>query len=108
MFRKTFGSGSGVGINKGELYTGDVTLGSFKTENGRLCAFVTQGELTGESTGEGFFGCSAVFRRPDAEAMLRYMCKNGYRHHVAIAPGSWSRAINEAFENYLDFDIDAI
>lgn len=108
MFRKTFGPGSGVGINKGELYTGDVTLGSFKTENGRLCAFVTQGELTGESTGEGFFGCSAVFRRPDAEAMLRYMCKNGYRHHVAIAPGSWSRAINEAFENYLDFDIDAI
>lgn len=108
MFKKSYGEGSGVGINKGRYITGDVTVGSFKTENGRLCAFVCEGELTDDALPECFFGCGTVFKKPAAGELLNYMARNGYRHHVAITRGSYASAVKEAFENYLDFNIDKI
>ena len=46
MFRKSYGEGSGVGVNKTRLKSGDVTFGSLKTENGKLYAFVSDGQFT--------------------------------------------------------------
>lgn len=108
MFRKSYGEGSGVGINKGKLLTGDVTVGSFKTENGALCAFVTEGKFTEDELEKEFFGCGAVFEKKNAGEMLNYMAKNGYRHHVGIAKGNFGAAIEEAFNNYLGYEIDFI
>jgi len=108
MFKKSYGEGSGVGINKGKLLTGDVTVGSFKTENGRLCAFVTEGRFTDEELEKEFFGCGAVFEKKNAGEMLNYMARNGYRHHVAIAKGNYGASVQEAFNNYLGYDIDFI
>lgn len=108
MFRKTFGEGSGVGINKAKIAKGNVTVGSFKTENGNMCSFVTEGELTDDFIGEGFFGCGITFRKNNIEDMLHYMCNNGYRHHVAITKGNWSKAIEDAFKTYLGYLIDII
>lgn len=108
MFRKSYGEGSGVGINKGKFITGDVTVGSFKTENGRLCAFSTDGRLTEERLPEEFFGSGTVFEKENAADILQYMAKNGYRHHAAITKGHYSQSIQEAFSNYLDFDIDVL
>ena len=36
------------------------------------------------------------------------MAKNGYRHHVGIAKGNFGAAIEEAFNNYLGYEIDFI
>ena len=108
MFRKSYGEGTGVGINRGKFIVDDVTVGSFKTENGKLCAFVTEGRLTDDELPEVFFGCGTVFEKPDANAMLTYMAKNGYRHHVAITRGHAAAAVCEAFRNYLGYEIDLI
>jgi L-fucose isomerase-like protein len=108
MFKKSYGEGSGVGINKGKLVTGDVTVGSFKTENGQMCSFVTEGELTNDYVGDGFFGCGTVFKKENVEKMLRYMCEQGYRHHVAITKGNFANAVKEAFEKYLHYQIDVL
>lgn len=108
MFRKSYGEGSGVGINKGKFIVDDVTVGSFKTENGRLCAFVCDGELTDDTLPDVFFGCGTVFKKQGAKDMLNYMAKNGYRHHVAVTRGNFATSVKEAFENYLDFDIDLL
>ena len=108
MFRKTYGEGSGVGINKGEYISGDVTVGSFKTENGKLCAFVTEGEFTGEPIENEFFGCSAVFKKDNINNLLNYMAENGYRHHVCITKGKWGKAIQEAFNKYLGYNLDLL
>lgn len=108
MFRKTFGEGSGVGINKAKIAQNHVTVGSFKTEDGEMCSFVTEGDLTGDPVGEGFFGCGIVFKKDNIEQMLEYMCRHGFRHHVAITKGSWSRSVREAFETYLGYQIDVI
>lgn len=108
MFKKSYGEGSGVGINVGKYIVDDVTVGSFKTEEGNLCAFVTEGKLTDEKLPEEFFGCGTVFEKKDANAMLQYMATNGYRHHVAITKGRFADAVKEAFDNYLGYKIDLI
>ena len=108
MFRKTYGEGSGVGINKGGYITGDVTIGSFKTENGKLCAFTTEGKFTEDKLPNCFFGCSAVFEKEDTSKMLEYMALNGYRHHVAVTKGHYAKAVEIAFRDYLDYSIDLI
>ena len=108
MFKKSYGAGSGVGINKGKFIVGDVTVGSFKTENGKLCAFACDGKLTDDELPEEFFGCGTVFEKQGAGDMLNYMARNGYRHHVAITKGNYSSALEEAFVNYLGSNIDLI
>ena len=108
MFEKSYGAGCGVGTNKGECISGDVTLGSLKTENGEICAFVTEGRLTDEKLPEVFFGFGTVFQKENAEETFRYMATNGYRHHVAVTKGNYADAVAEAFEKYLGYKIDKI
>jgi L-fucose isomerase-like protein len=108
MFKKSYGDGSGVGINVGKLIKGDVTVGSFKTENGNLCAFVTEGKFTDDEIPKEFFGVGAVFEKENANEMFNYMARNGYRHHVAITKGNFAESVREAFDNYLGYKIDLI
>ena len=108
MFKKSFGAGTGVGINKGKYIVDDVTVGSFKTENGKLCAFVTEGRLTDDELPDCFFGCGTVFEKKDVGSMLNYMATNGYRHHVAITRGHAAEAVLVAFRDYLGYEIDLI
>lgn len=108
MFKKSYGDGSGVGLNVGKLIKGDVTVGSFKTEDGNLCAFVTEGKFTDDRIPEEFFGMGAVFEKENANEMFNYMARNGYRHHAAITKGNYAESIKEAFGNYLGYKIDLI
>ena len=108
MFKKSYGDGSGVGLNVGQLIKGDVTVGSFKTENGALCAFVTEGRLTEDEIPKEFFGIGAVFQKENVNEMFNYMARNGYRHHVAVTKGNCAEAVKEAFDNYLGYKIDLI
>ncbi len=107
MFRKTYGEGSGVGINKGEYISCAATVGSCKTENGKIHAFVTQGNLTDDALSEEFFGCGKVLQKENMNDMLRYMADNGYRHHVCITKGNFADAVTEAFR-YLGYETDLI
>ena len=110
MFRKAFGPGTGVGIFGGSVRPMPLTVASMKTEDGSPWAFVTTGKVTTDNVEKGFFGTGFVFRPEsgDANAMLNYMARNGYRHHVAFVEGDWSRAVAEALANYLEYPIDEI
>jgi len=110
MFKKAFGPATGVGNYVGTMKPMRLTVGSLKTEDGRPWAFVTSGKATDEKLEKAFFGTGFVFKKDDndANAMLNYIAKNGYRHHVAFVKGDWSAAVVEAFSNYLDWEIDQI
>ena len=108
MFRKAYGEGTGVGINKGEIIVDNVTVGSFKTEDGKLCSFITEGELTDDKLQKEFFGCGTVFKKKNALGMLNYMAMNGYRHHVCITKGNWAKSVQDAFTTYLGYNIDVL
>lgn len=110
MFRKTLGAEKGVGLNVGKIAATETTLGSMKTENGKICSFVTEGKLTEDEIEKAFFGCGVVFEKREgtAEALLNYMSAEGYRHHVAIAKGNWGGAVKEAFGTYLGYEIEEV
>lgn len=108
MFKKSYGDGSGVGINVGSLIKGDVTVGSFKTEDGELCSFITEGKFTTDKLPDVFFGVGIVFEKQNANQMFNYMAENGYRHHVAVTKGNYAEAVREAFDKYLGYNIDLI
>lgn len=110
MFKKTYGEGSGVGLNVAEVASTDTTIGSMKTEDGKLYSFVSEGKLTEDKIEKGFFGCGTVFEKKTgtADDLLNYMASTGYRHHVAIAKGHWGRAVTEALGKYLGYEIDNI
>ena len=110
MFKKSYGPESGVGLLVEDIVEGNVTIGSFKTEDGKLWSFATEGKITDDPIEKAFFGCGAVFEKTEGSAfeMLDYMATEGYRHHVAIAKGNWNFSVKEAFEKYLGYNIDII
>lgn len=108
MFKKTYGDESGVGLNVGHIATNEVTIGSMKTENGKVCSFVFNGQLTDDQIEKGFFGCGKVLQKQNMQEILKYMALNGYRHHVAITKGNYADAIKEAFDLYLDYKVDLL
>ena len=108
MFKKTYGEGSGVGINKGECISCDVTVGSLKTEDGNICTFITEGKFTDDKLPGEFFGFGVVFEKENAKELLNYMASNGYRHHVAVSKGNYASAIEESLGKYLGYKIDRI
>jgi len=106
MFKKTFGEGTGVGVNKGKIKPGDITFGSVKTENGKIGSFVTEAVFTDDPIEEAFFGSGKVVESENLAAISNYMAENGYKHHVSITYGNCGEIIKEAFSKYLDYQID--
>ena len=108
MFKKSFGEGTGVGIVNGRIKSGEVTVGSIKTEAGKVSGFTTGGKLTDDKIDKEFFGTGIVYENPNLEAIFKYMCENGYKHHVAIAQGEWAGSVNEALNKYLEYNVDLL
>ena len=47
------------------------------------------------------FGHRAVAHVPDLQTLMKYICKNGFEHHVAMTKGSVADALDEAFTTYM-------
>lgn len=108
MFKKTYGAGSGVGVNKTKIKSGDITFGSVKTEDGKVYAFVTDGKFTDDPIEEEFFGSGKVVEKENIDSVSNYMANNGYKHHLCVSFGSFKDAIFEAFSKYLGYDVTVI
>ncbi|NLW08994.1 MAG: fucose isomerase [Firmicutes bacterium] len=70
---------------------------------GQIRAYTGEGELTNDPLQT--FGGYGVIRIPRFQKLLRYICENGFEHHVAVCPGETGAVINEAFSKYLKWDI---
>ena len=109
-FKKSYGDFASCGVHVGKLITGDVTIGSIKTEDGSICSFALEGEFTKDEIDSNFFGVGAVFKGTYTKAndMFNFMALNGYRHHVTVCKGHYLKAIKELFENYLEYNFKAL
>ncbi len=105
MFSKTWGKGCAFGACEGRIAPCDFTFLSAKTEDGKISAYLGEGKFTGEPIEEAFFGCGGVAEIPDLEKILRYIGRNGYRHHVSVTPGQLKEVLTEAFSAYLDCEL---
>ena len=108
MFKKSYGAGSGVGVNKTEIKNGKITVGSVKTELGKIYAFVTEAEFTDDKIEKEFFGSGKVAKKEGMNDMANYMATYGYKHHLAVSFGNFKDVILEALGKYLGYDVDII
>lgn len=70
---------------------------------GVIRAYVGEGELTDDPLDT--FGGRGVVEIPDFQGLLRFICENGYEHHVAVNRSQVAAAVNEALGKYMGWDV---
>lgn len=70
---------------------------------GRLMAYVGEGEFTSDPLET--FGGYGVVRVPRFQELLRYICENGFEHHVALTQARVAMPLHEALTTYLRWPI---
>lgn len=108
MFAKSFGAGCGWGCNVGRIAPSPMTFASAKTEEGKLIFYMGEGDFTGETIEEGFFGCAGVAKIEGLQDKLLAVGKTGFRHHVSVTFGHVEKPIREAFTTYLGYEFTTI
>ncbi|MBN2006486.1 MAG: L-fucose/L-arabinose isomerase family protein [Anaerolineae bacterium] len=70
---------------------------------GKIKVYLGQGALTKDPLQT--FGGYGVFEIPNLQSLLRYICENGFEHHVAVNLSQVADAVNEALSKYLGWDV---
>ncbi len=96
---------SGWGSNEGDIRSFPMTYSNCKTEDGKLTFYVDEGKFTEDNIEKEFFGCGGVALIDDLQRKLIKLGRNGYRHHTAIGVGHMTKVLEEAFVNYLGYDL---
>ncbi|MHB8279890.1 MAG: L-fucose/L-arabinose isomerase family protein [Candidatus Humimicrobiaceae bacterium] len=101
----TLGYDKCFGACKGQVKAGTMTFAKISTDDvwGTIKVYFGEGEFTDDKVNS--CGGIAVCRVPHLQELLDFMCKNGFEHHVAMNRSSCAKVLNEAFENYLEWEI---
>ncbi len=93
------------GALDGRTPSGPLTFGRLTTDdaNGCIRAYVGEGELTDDVLET--FGNRAVARVAGLQQLMRYVCRNGFEHHVVMNQSHTAAALTEAFGNYLGWEV---
>lgn len=93
------------GAIKGQVVAGPMTYFRMSTDDtlGIIKSYVGEGEFADDPN--NIQGGSAVCRVKDLQTMMKYICKNGFEHHVAMVRGNWADVLEEAITTYLDWDL---
>lgn len=105
IIAQTVGKESTYGTVVGRVRPGAFTYCRLSTDdfNGRLLAYVGEGELTDDPLDS--FGGVGVVQVPKFQELLHYICENGFEHHVAVNISQTAAALNEALGKYLEWDV---
>ena len=100
----TLGEENTFGAMEGRSIAGPLSYARVSTDdvNGKIRAYTGQGKLTDDPLDT--FGHRAVAHVDGLQDLLKYICRNGFEHHVAITIGNVSEVLIEAFVNYLGWD----
>ncbi len=70
---------------------------------GRMKAYIGEGEFTADPLDT--FGGYGVVRVPHLQELLRYICQEGFEHHVAINQRRVAAPLEEALDRYLGWQV---
>ena len=93
------------GAIKGKVAPGPFSFFRISTDDtaGVITAYLGEGEFTDDPY--AMDGGIAVSRVDNLQKLLKFICKNGFEHHVAMTRGNVAAAIEEAVETYLGWDL---
>jgi L-fucose isomerase-like protein len=100
----TLGVENTYGALEGRTPAGPLTYGRLSTvdHEGRIRAYVGEGNLTNDELNT--FGTRAVAHVPGLQNLLRYICREGFEHHVVMTCSQSADILAEAFGNYLQWE----
>jgi L-fucose isomerase-like protein len=100
----TLGVENTYGALEGRTPAGPLTYGRLSTADcdGKIRAYVGEGELTDDELNT--FGTRAVAHVPQLQDLLRYVCREGFEHHVVMTNSYSAGILAEAFNNYMGWE----
>jgi L-fucose isomerase-like protein len=101
----TVGRDNTYGTCVGKVKAGPMTFARFSTDDrtGRIRGYVGEGEFTNDPLKT--FGGAGVVRISMLQELLRFICSNGFEHHVAATFAHVADAVHEATTRYLGWDV---
>jgi L-fucose isomerase-like protein len=101
----TVGKENTYGTVVGRVKGGAFTYLRCSTDDftGKIRAYIGEGELTDDPLNT--FGGYGVVKIPNFQKLLRYICENGFEHHVAINPTRVCAGVLEALSKYLGWEL---
>ncbi len=101
----TVGKENTYGTVVGRVRSGAFTYCRVSTDDvrGIVTAYVGEGELTPDKLET--FGGYGVVKIPNFQKLLAFICNNGFEHHTAVNISTCAPAIEEAFGQYMDWDV---
>ena len=102
---RTLGKVNTFGAVYGKVTKGDFTFFRISTDDtkGAIKAYLGTGEITDDPY--GMDGCIAVTKVNTLQTLMKYICKNGFEHHVAMVRNDVKEILNEAIEDYLGWNL---
>jgi L-fucose isomerase-like protein len=93
------------GAVKGKVAAGPFTYFRMSTDDtkGIIKAYIGEGQFTNDPY--NMDGGIAICELDNLQGLMKYLCKNGFEHHVAMGRGHVAGIIEEAITDYLDWDI---
>jgi L-fucose isomerase-like protein len=101
----TVGKLNTFGTCVGRVKAAPMSFARFSTDDltGQVRGYVGSGEFTDDPLET--FGGAGVVRIENLQRLLRYICEEGFEHHVAANMSRSAEAVYEATSNYLDWDV---
>ncbi len=101
----TVGAANTYGTVYGRVKANPFTYLRVTTDDfaGKLRAYVGEGEFTDDTLLT--FGGYGVVKVPDLQGLLKYICENGFEHHVSVNPARTAAAVHEALTKYQGWDV---
>lgn len=102
---RTLGKVNTFGAVYGKVTKGDFTFFRISTDDtkGAIKAYLGTGEITDDPY--GMDGCIAVTKVNNLQTLMKYICKNGFEHHVAMVRNDVKEILNEAIEDCLGWNL---
>ena len=97
----TVGKDNTYGTIVGRMKNGPFTFCRVSTDDysGDIVAYLGEGKLTNDNLIT--FGGFGVAEIPNMQNLLKFICENGFEHHVAFNLSEVAGAVEEAMSNYL-------
>jgi L-fucose isomerase-like protein len=105
VLQDVLGSECVFGSLAGNISSGDFSflrLSSNDTK-GVLSGYTGQGRILSETIET--FGGRGIAKIEGLEDLLKFICKKGFEHHVAICKGRYAKVISHSLENYLGWPV---
>jgi L-fucose isomerase-like protein len=101
----TLGEENTYGAMAGRTPSGPVTYARVSTDDvhGAIRTYVGEGRFTDDKLDT--FGTRAVVEVPGLQKLMKYICKNGFEHHVSMNGSHTAPVLAEAFGTYFGWDV---